>query len=127
MSRNILDSFYENLTNDHVCRLGTCIDEYYHFTNSPNHKELADKLLHTEPTIRSAFFQFLWEALLWNRKTVLLRLRLFMTLPLSQMPLYILEFPDEIKKQTLCPPPIPGRGPLSWQVILARWRLLISL
>jgi hypothetical protein len=120
-------SFYGLLTNIHMGQLGTCIDEYFGFTGSPNHKELADKLSRATPDIRTVFFNLLWEALLWNKKEALSHVRLFFRLPINQMPLYIVEFPDEIKRQTLCPPPIPGRGPLYWQVILSRWRLLISL
>jgi hypothetical protein len=127
MGKNIISPFYRQLTNEQLLLFGVCFDEYVHMKGSPNHRDLVLDLIKSSPNPERVFFRMLGKMMLWDEQITRMIMRKFMRISLSQMPLYILEYPEPIKKVSICPPPIPGRGPLSWQVIFSRWRLLISL
>jgi hypothetical protein len=124
MGKSILDPFYERLTEENVVKFGVCFDEYLQWRESPNHADRAKEFINIEPDLKTAFLAMFEEVFTFPRNITILLLKSFMKLSLDQMSLYITEFPNDIKGNSLCPPPIPGKGPLMWQVIMARWRLL---
>jgi hypothetical protein len=127
MGKNIVGPFYSYLTKELLLSFGTCFDEYLNMKGSPNHNDLAKELLRADPDLKKALFEMFWQMFTWKKKPAEAHIRTFMKIPLSKMPLYIIEFPDPIKRPAFCPPPIPGKGPLYWQVVFSRWRLINSL
>jgi hypothetical protein len=89
------------------------------------HVALSKELL-SEHDPTNAFLELLGAFFIWPKQITEEHLGAFTKIPLNQMPLYMIE-PDPIPPYTFCPLPIPGKGPLVWQVILSRWRLLVSL
>jgi methylaspartate ammonia-lyase len=126
MRKNILVPFYAQLTEDKVIKFGICFDEYVAWVGSPNYAESAEELVHTEPTLISALYGTIGACLLRSNKTIKEYLKTFLKIHLDDMPLYIIKPQYPITKDFFCPLPLPGRGPKPWQIIMARWRLIIS-
>jgi hypothetical protein len=129
MDSNITDPFYERLTEENVLKFGVCIDEYMGMTGSPNHKEWMEELIREGPDLKTAFLNALGPGLLNStREEANEHIQDFMKIPNGDMPMYIIELPDPIEKVSChSPPPEPGQGPLPWQIIFSRWRLITGI
>jgi hypothetical protein len=125
-----IPSFFDRLTIEDIIELGVCTDELFQVTEGGTYREyVLSMLINSRNGARpkDLFLEYIGPGLLTSTTEYAEELsEKFFTLPLEDMPLYIMEAKkiDAEKVSGICPP--PEEGPLPWQTLLSRWRLRIQ-
>jgi hypothetical protein len=110
---------------DDVRKLASITDEYLCDREHSYEKHLEEIILEY-PDPQEALIEFFVDLLLVPADVVEESIRLFMDIPLDQMPKYLMAKPLGHLRGATSPCPSSKEGPYLWQMLLAQWRIRLQ-